>query len=693
MKIRFNKLLLLFWFMLFSMSFFHQFPKTNPGLGAVLLLTTLFWVIEKLIKNKLATIVLQITLSIVYLQGMSTASMANIGDVLSSDFSAIYFGQFSEVSALFNGGCSVLMAFLLQKVYLKQANRGALLIGTLAGSAILIGLNIYTSKPFLGLFIVLGLYLIAENNIEKRYLTVQSQKVSAMVLLIIFIFFAFSWSIDRPLQGIQTFEDIVNEIDMHGQGGSGKSSTGKGDTKRSGYSESDEVLGFAMEMDDTEVLKISTDTPHYLRGHYRYKYNGRGWSEPHSIESEVYFPTSLPVQKKEGVEYTTVEGEVEVLSGRYNVLFTPGNTEAIYMEKNPSITTSNYRELEISNRLTVGDSYGFVSHVPNFSVEFLEEQPFNRNPEPKALQLPDGYENGPVSKLTDEIIEGYEGPYNKAKAIESYLRRNYRYSLDVYPPKEDQDLVEEFLFTQEQGYCVHFSTAFVVMARLAGLEARWVSGFSNGTIEDEHYIVRGKNAHAWPEVYIANSGWVPFEPTPGFTHHGTATEDEDLSDIDIEEEETDEEVGADQQYELEQGEGDDGKEEDINFILYLGGGMLLFLGLYTFYFLDRRRKKDIGSDKAVIALYNSMLSKFKWIGLGRKNNETPLEYRARLKRYQWLPQQPVKKITYLFQSIYYGGSSVSEREVKGIKTDFKKVNYIKIVYNRIINFRKMGKGE
>jgi hypothetical protein len=27
--------------------------------------------------------------------------------------------------------------------------------------------------------------------------------------------------------------------------------------------------------------------------------------------------------------------------------------------------------------------------------------------------------------------------------------------------------------------------------------------------------VRGRNAHAWPEVWINQAGWVPFEPTPG----------------------------------------------------------------------------------------------------------------------------------------------------------------------------------
>jgi hypothetical protein len=75
--------------------------------------------------------------------------------------------------------------------------------------------------------------------------------------------------------------------------------------------------------------------------------------------------------------------------------------------------------------------------------------------------------------------------------------------------------MDQFL-TQRQGYCEQFAGTYAAMARLLGLPARVAVGFTSGTKEaDGRYHVSGKEAHAWPEVYLAGYGWVAFEPTPG----------------------------------------------------------------------------------------------------------------------------------------------------------------------------------
>jgi hypothetical protein len=54
------------------------------------------------------------------------------------------------------------------------------------------------------------------------------------------------------------------------------------------------------------------------------------------------------------------------------------------------------------------------------------------------------------------------------------------------------------------------------MARAIGLPSRVGVGFTTGELgPDGFYSVRGYHGHAWPEVYLAGFGWVPFEPTPG----------------------------------------------------------------------------------------------------------------------------------------------------------------------------------
>jgi hypothetical protein len=107
-------------------------------------------------------------------------------------------------------------------------------------------------------------------------------------------------------------------------------------------------------------------------------------------------------------------------------------------------------------------------------------------------------------------------PYDRALAIERFLRR-FPYTLDVPSPPVDQDLVDYFLFDLQKGYCDYYATAMVVLARAAGVPARLVTGYASGAYDEDasHYVVTEAEAHAWPEVYFPDFGWVGFEPTAG----------------------------------------------------------------------------------------------------------------------------------------------------------------------------------
>ena len=107
-------------------------------------------------------------------------------------------------------------------------------------------------------------------------------------------------------------------------------------------------------------------------------------------------------------------------------------------------------------------------------------------------------------------------PYDKAKAIESYLRTNYTYKLD--PPKtpEGQDPIGYFLFGSKQGYCEFFASAMGDLLRSLGIPTRLVNGFGPGLPDatTHSWIVRGEDAHTWVESYFPKYGWIQFEPTP-----------------------------------------------------------------------------------------------------------------------------------------------------------------------------------
>jgi hypothetical protein len=98
--------------------------------------------------------------------------------------------------------------------------------------------------------------------------------------------------------------------------------------------------------------------------------------------------------------------------------------------------------------------------------------------------------------------------------IEQYLAFNQAYNLRVSGLARDTDFVDSFLFKSRSGYCVHFATTFVILARALGIPARYVTGYLVNLPQDKsRTIVSGMNSHAWAEVWIAGRGWVSWEAT------------------------------------------------------------------------------------------------------------------------------------------------------------------------------------
>ena len=96
------------------------------------------------------------------------------------------------------------------------------------------------------------------------------------------------------------------------------------------------------------------------------------------------------------------------------------------------------------------------------------------------------------------------------------------YSMDLDPVPEGEDFAEYFFFEQEKGYCIHFATTAVLMFRLFGVPARYVTGYvvSPDAFEqsEDGYTaeVQDTQAHAWVEIYRRGKGWIPVEVTPGY---------------------------------------------------------------------------------------------------------------------------------------------------------------------------------
>ncbi|HUR18032.1 MAG TPA: DUF3488 and transglutaminase-like domain-containing protein [Acidimicrobiales bacterium] len=167
---------------------------------------------------------------------------------------------------------------------------------------------------------------------------------------------------------------------------------------------------------------------------------------------------------------------------------------------------------------TNGLTYRVESAVPVFSATGLSQaagqltgeraERFRHLPSlsPRVLALARAVTSG-AGKLT---------PYARALALQNFFRSGaFTYDLDV-EAGHGREALDNFLFRTHRGYCEQFAGAYAVLARAAGLPARVAVGFTPGEPgPDGVFLVRGLNAHAWPEVYLAGAGWVAFEPTPG----------------------------------------------------------------------------------------------------------------------------------------------------------------------------------
>lgn len=132
---------------------------------------------------------------------------------------------------------------------------------------------------------------------------------------------------------------------------------------------------------------------------------------------------------------------------------------------------------------------------------------------------------------TEKLYHSYvtkqylEVPKNKlstlSEEIQTFLWEHASYSLNLDPLPFGNEFVEDFLFRQHQGFCIHFATAGTLLFRMYGIPARYVSGYvihpqdlqatDSGSYTSQ---ITDASAHAWTEIYVGKGGWIPVEVTP-----------------------------------------------------------------------------------------------------------------------------------------------------------------------------------
>jgi len=110
--------------------------------------------------------------------------------------------------------------------------------------------------------------------------------------------------------------------------------------------------------------------------------------------------------------------------------------------------------------------------------------------------------------------------------IRGYLRDQVSYTRTPGMVPLHKEPVEFFLFEKKEGYCQHFASAAVLMYRLYGIPARYAAGYRILRSDFEHQedgcwhaAVTDASAHAWPEIFVEDYGWIPVEVTVDLENH------------------------------------------------------------------------------------------------------------------------------------------------------------------------------
>jgi len=251
-------------------------------------------------------------------------------------------------------------------------------------------------------------------------------------------------------------------------------------------------------------------------------FKGNSWSN--SFGQTQLYPAPggiyrLPAPALSGLPSTTRSSQRFI---RYRVLMEPLGTNVFFLASQPLNLTGNYRLLATDRGGAVYNldvdhpvsRYDAESELPDTDPQILRRAPAGLPADGgDYLQLPPL--DMRIGQLAREITAPASNDYDRAAALEQYLRTHFGYTLQL-PRVAPRDPLANFLFERKEGHCEYFASSMAIMLRTLGIPSRIVTGFRTGEFNDltGQYVVRASNAHSWVEAYFQGSGWVSFDPTP-----------------------------------------------------------------------------------------------------------------------------------------------------------------------------------
>ena len=293
-----------------------------------------------------------------------------------------------------------------------------------------------------------------------------------------------------------------------------------------------ELLGGTASPADDPVMQVRTTARALLRATIKNEYTGHAWADTTSGRRYLFVSPRFSDLRRNLFDQARPKDaallpgsrtlDVSLMSDGASTLFL---TQRFHSPKGEGIVSyfSPSSEVFATRSLAAGDRYTFSGRLLDASSYGVRQSvldsldpadPHFESVKNTYLQLPDTVEPA-VYEIARELSSASSNDFDRASALCLYLQRSFPYSLEQSEPPLTRDFVSWFLLEEKRGYCTSFASALTVLARAAGIPARYVEGYAASPDEDSIARVTQQDAHAWTEIYFPGFGWLPFDPTPG----------------------------------------------------------------------------------------------------------------------------------------------------------------------------------
>ncbi len=288
--------------------------------------------------------------------------------------------------------------------------------------------------------------------------------------------------------------------------------------------------GGPINLPDVELFQVrGTTYPRWRVRVYAY-YVGSGWRTSHALES-LQFPEITRTPEFIELRWTgadklprdTVTAVVIPVNPRLQVVPSPGEALRLQLPlsargivmRTQSGCLQPFEPLQPPSISFRADSYVVTARPIPETLPLRRDRKGLSEEERRALSYFPPYLYR-VRELALQVTRGAKTPYEKAKALETFLQTQYRYSdSPPYLVGRNIDVVTFFLFEAREGACDWFASALALMCRAVGIPTRVITGFySDEVLSDGSLVIRASHAHAWVEAYIDGYGWVTLDATP-----------------------------------------------------------------------------------------------------------------------------------------------------------------------------------